>query len=269
MKRRLQGFTLIELLVVIAIIAILAAILFPVFARAKVSASIRSCASNLKQLGTGVSLYSGDFGSYPSLGHYPGNVEQSAPGFMWAEWVRMLAPRVKSDRVFNCPSAVSPQNVALRDRSGAAIRSIKVSYLYNEWIQNSSVWYRGELPSPTRTLLLADGYGTSGGYALANDWGMERLVYAELEDRQAPDEDIQKTRHGGGNVLFCDLHLAFFKIKDAKHVVGTPDPLITRNDPPAFRSKTDFVREGYPGSYNPAPGTTKERPRIWPAAGDP
>jgi prepilin-type N-terminal cleavage/methylation domain-containing protein len=60
MKRHKQGFTLSELLVVIAIIVILAAILFPVFARARKNARRTSCASNLKQLGLGFMQYSQD-----------------------------------------------------------------------------------------------------------------------------------------------------------------------------------------------------------------
>ncbi|MER3495912.1 MAG: prepilin-type cleavage/methylation domain-containing protein, partial [Armatimonadota bacterium] len=55
-----KGFTLIELLVVIAIIAVLAAILFPVFARAKAAAKQTACISNLKQIGSGIGLYMAD-----------------------------------------------------------------------------------------------------------------------------------------------------------------------------------------------------------------
>ena len=61
MTRRIRGFTLIELLVVIAIIAILAAILFPVFARAREKARITSCQNNMKQLGTAFAMYCSDY----------------------------------------------------------------------------------------------------------------------------------------------------------------------------------------------------------------
>ena len=77
--RRARGFTLIELLVVIAIIAILAAILFPVFARTREKATSISCASNLKQLGTALIAYAGDYdGALPC-------------GFPYG-WEKMLAP---------------------------------------------------------------------------------------------------------------------------------------------------------------------------------
>ena len=63
MRSRQRGFTLIELLVVIAIIAILAAILFPVFAQAREQARMSSCLSNLKQLGMGITMYRSDWDS--------------------------------------------------------------------------------------------------------------------------------------------------------------------------------------------------------------
>src|SRR4051794_1908915 len=67
-RNRLAAFTLIELLVVIAIIAILAAILFPVFAQAREKARATSCVSNFKQLATGVLMYTQDYdGGYPLL----------------------------------------------------------------------------------------------------------------------------------------------------------------------------------------------------------
>ncbi len=64
MNRRIRGFTLIELLVVIAIIAILAAILFPVFAKAREKARQTACLSNVKQLAVGMLMYAQDFDEF-------------------------------------------------------------------------------------------------------------------------------------------------------------------------------------------------------------
>ena len=95
MKRR--GFTLIELLVVIAIIAILAAVLFPVFAKVRENARKISCASNLRQLGVGLTQYTQDadeampYGNNPSLNPGPRG------------WAGQMYSYVKSVGVFKCP----------------------------------------------------------------------------------------------------------------------------------------------------------------------
>jgi len=102
-----RGFTLIELLVVIAIIAILAAILFPVFAQARESARTTSCLSNEKQIGTAHMMYAQDYdetyvhqpapGGCPDLiGFVPGQVKQ--------QWTTLIFPYVKNQQVFRCPS---------------------------------------------------------------------------------------------------------------------------------------------------------------------
>jgi prepilin-type N-terminal cleavage/methylation domain-containing protein len=100
MKRR--GFTLIELLVVIAIIAILAAILFPVFARAREKARQTSCLSNLKQITLGTLMYAQDFDEMlPQGGHwlYIGGVRT----MMY--WTRAIEPYLKNTQLLMCPSS--------------------------------------------------------------------------------------------------------------------------------------------------------------------
>ena len=110
-----RGFTLIELLVVIAIIAILAAILFPVFAKAREKARQTSCLNNAKQLGLAFMQYVQDYDEkYPfSSCRY-----NAAPGPMEYKWWDIVYPYIKNNQVYCCPSAAD---------AGAG----KISYNYN------------------------------------------------------------------------------------------------------------------------------------------
>lgn len=97
MHRR-KGFTLIELLVVIAIIAILAAILFPVFAKAREKARQSSCISNVKQIMTAVNMYSQDYDEVLPCAYTWGYPDP------WVFWPHQLEPYIKSWDVYDCPS---------------------------------------------------------------------------------------------------------------------------------------------------------------------
>lgn len=208
MRNRRQGFTLIELLVVIAIIAILAAILFPIFGKAKESAKRSSCLSNLKQLGYAMTLYQDNYdGDYPSSPVYPWDKVG------WAQhtgWVQMLMTGyVKNRGAFNCPGAANPLITG----------DVKVGYAMNEYVfyRYHGFYKASSIRNTKYTLLLSDGRTC----AMAHDWddealasfgglpsGMNRIKYADdrFINSVGNATDLFRIRHGGTNVLFCDLH---------------------------------------------------------------
>jgi prepilin-type N-terminal cleavage/methylation domain-containing protein/prepilin-type processing-associated H-X9-DG protein len=107
-QRRGQGFTLIELLVVIAIIAILAAILFPVFAQARAKARAISCVSNLKQLSLAMIMYSGDYDEtlpqwWWDISWAGGTGQGAKVNDATTIWWNAIYPYVKNNRVYECP----------------------------------------------------------------------------------------------------------------------------------------------------------------------
>ena len=103
MRQSRFAFTLIELLVVIAIIAILAAILFPVFAQAREKARQTSCLSNMKQLGLGLNMYAQDYdGALMQTTYEVPNLK--------IHWSYVLQPYVKNENIFVCPSDRIPSS---------------------------------------------------------------------------------------------------------------------------------------------------------------
>jgi len=129
LTKKSEGFTLIELLVVIAIIAILAAILFPVFAKVREKARQTSCLSNEKQLGLGLVQYVQDNDEQFPCGVSVGTL---GPGDMFGiGWAGQIYPYVKSTGLYDCPDDVTPS------QPNATPPMYEVSYAMNTHIINS------------------------------------------------------------------------------------------------------------------------------------
>ena len=158
-----SAFTLIELLVVIAIIAILAAILFPVFARARENARRSSCQSNLKQIGLSIIQYQQDYDEKFPL------AMQQGPGLVLG-WSAQIQPYTKSLQILQCPSeSISPPNDGTNPQSNG----------YTDYWYNASLSWNGDtgapnyasavssasLLFPTLTVMNGDGGGNNSTYS--------------------------------------------------------------------------------------------------------
>jgi prepilin-type N-terminal cleavage/methylation domain-containing protein/prepilin-type processing-associated H-X9-DG protein len=131
-----SGFTLIELLVVIAIIAILAAILFPVFAQAREKARQTSCLSNLKQVGLGVIMYVQDYDETmpPPFTGQGGSADLTFANGSMMRWPHLVYPYIKNGQIFSCPSNPTSPAVAFQTleemRANGIVSSANVDGVY-------------------------------------------------------------------------------------------------------------------------------------------
>ncbi|RYX81022.1 DUF1559 domain-containing protein [bacterium] len=200
---RRSAFTLIELLVVIAIIAILAAILFPVFARARENARRASCQSNLKQIGLGVLQYVQDYDET-----YPLNTRGGTTGGNdFALWMVNIYPYVKSTQIFACPSGKNTQSLSFTSPA-----------LTFPWIRSygMSELVAGSFNNPIKAAQV----GRTAEMALLGDctftiWNSPGRVYNANSDdiTSAPLAPIESlARHlGGSNVAYMDGHVKYLQ----------------------------------------------------------
>jgi len=142
------GFTLIELLVVIAIIAILAAILFPVFAKVREKARSIACLSNEKQIGLGLMQYTQDYDE-----KYPCGVLDTASGHYGKGWAGQIYPYVKSQALFKCPND-SQANYVGPDGSIAPPLSYNVNLNIVEPSYGQPAISLAAMTSPAKTVFL-------------------------------------------------------------------------------------------------------------------
>jgi prepilin-type N-terminal cleavage/methylation domain-containing protein len=203
-RRNARAFTLIELLVVIAIIAILAAILFPVFAQAREQARKSACLSNEKQIALGVSMYRQDWDGHGPFAGWP---TPAGGGYLFfGEWQFTIQPYLKNELVLHCPS----DKAAYQDRP--------VSYLYNNMMApNRQPVSEAQLNSPTDTVMLWDGYGPKqstvqktitpvNGTTYPVNFYREYTAWGNLAETLA-EPTFGLPRHAeGGNVIYMDLH---------------------------------------------------------------
>jgi len=209
------GFTLIELLVVIAIIAILAAILFPVFARARENARKSACASNLKQIGLGIMQYSQDNDErLPGVGPQPA---YPTPAADYMNWRLRITPYVKSTQVFQCPSGTGARkNVFFADNyPNSYMANGGQDSLYRVYgtACNSSAFPNGCTPMKTGTA----GGGVDGGQLLSYIEGPSTtlMTFDGIGEQSYPswngDYNIWSGHLTFMNVLFVDGHVKAMK----------------------------------------------------------
>ncbi|RYX80936.1 DUF1559 domain-containing protein [bacterium] len=225
-----SAFTLIELLVVIAIIAILAAILFPVFARARENARRASCQSNLKQIGLGIMQYTQDYDERYPMRYYGGSGATQEAN----TWRRVIFPYVKSTQLFQCPS--NTNNTLLADDSTAGNMTSAglpagSPVFYRSYAINGANTFGGTPPSEyNRAASLAEIPMTSETI-LVTEHSQGRGFTGDITDAQWGDPAyVFKGHLGQVNFLFCDGH-----VKSMKPIAtGTPKNLWSGEDDGAF-----------------------------------
>jgi prepilin-type N-terminal cleavage/methylation domain-containing protein/prepilin-type processing-associated H-X9-DG protein len=217
-----RAFTLIELLVVIAIIAILAAILFPVFAQARESARQSTCLSNMKQIGTAFLMYAQDYDeNFTTAGPGTGvNVPDVFAFDMygnkqtgdWLEirfWTGMIMPYTKNRQIYFCPSG-TPENAVPKEIDPNNTKSIQqLGYVLENIAWNydglTSRYHPGPLGGterPAETMLLMDAAESGIGA-----WGRNSITRLRKHIEYAG-----KRHHGFANVCYCDGHVKANKV---------------------------------------------------------
>ena len=204
-----KGFTLIELLVVIAIIAILAAILFPVFAQAREKARAANCLSNMKQIGTALQLYVDDYDeTFPivradnpgcimiwggeTFADVKGNLTNPSTTEAWQICFFSLQPYVKNNNMFLCP------HFGVTNFDKRLSQTGDFNFTCDYWMRNT--FSRGALAEIDQTYPCI----------------LDTNIFAMLNYNRSPLVDFP--HNGGMNITYTDSHAKFKKMTHAYHV---------------------------------------------------
>lgn len=224
MVRKRNGFTLIELLVVIAIIAILAAILFPVFAKAREKARQSSCASNLKQLSLAIMGYTQDYDETLvfTVAVVPADYlgAHSVCGAYRGHWTGATTPYVKNTQVFVCPSGKKPS---------FCCDPTQRSYDLNGAVAGMCTGYSmAQMPVPAQTIVIADSaYNRAFGPVLNLNWsGSDSKGFVQGNPGRSQDHapvGFLAYRHSDGiNLGFLDGHVKWARSGSLTESMFTP-----------------------------------------------
>jgi len=245
------AFTLIELLVVIAIIAILAAILFPVFAQARAKARQTACLSNTKQIGTGLMMYAQDYDETMVQAWFgnPGTSKNSTdPTIARYKWMDAVQPYIKNFDLFKCPDAPAgifggmtgkfiPYNQLGVAGNGTNANG-EDDRFYGSYAANSAYWASGDtavrgvanasaplasVANPAGTIWAADGNGSyqiaienvaQDPKVVAKAGGYDYVSWQGKFEANRQEGALVGRHQGSINSIYCDGHAKNLRLTD-------------------------------------------------------